>query len=279
MPDQRVVLITGCSSGIGRALAEEFLRTGHRVVATARQPDTLQGLDGANVLLTQLDATVGASIRRAVGEAVAWAGHVDVLVNNAGYGLMGPTAEIDSNDLRVQLETNVIGPVALIREVVPGMAERRWGRIVNIGSVVGVTAVPFSGAYCASKAALHMLTDSLRMEVEPLGIRVLSVQPGGIRSRFGEAASRGLERYSSKESLYEPVADRIRGRARLSQRSGPPAAEELARRVVGATLKKRPPVVLRYGTGSFRLPALRHLPARVRDRLLSRRFGLDRLRG
>jgi NAD(P)-dependent dehydrogenase (short-subunit alcohol dehydrogenase family) len=279
MTDQRVVFITGCSSGIGRALAEEFLRRGHRVIATARDPKSLEDLEGPTTLLAQLDVTVGASIRRAVGEAMAWVGRIDVLVNNAGYGLMGPTAELDPNDFRVQLETNVVGPVALIREVVPGMAERGWGRIVNIGSIVGVTALPFSGAYCASKAALHHLTDSLRVEVAPFGIKVLSVQPGGIRSQFGEAASRGLDRFGSEESLFQPVADRIGGRARASQRKSPPPASELARRVVSATLKDRPPVILRYGTNSFRLPAMRHIPPRIRDQIFSRRFGLDRLWG
>jgi len=189
---------------------------------------------------------------------------------------MGPTAELDPNDLRLQLETNVVGPVALIREVVPGMAEQRWGRIVNVGSVVGVTAIPFSGAYCGSKAAVHLLSDTLRMEVEPFGIRVMVVQPGSIKSRFGEAASRGVDRYSADDSLYKPVANAIAARAQASQ-TKPFPAEELARRVVSATLAKRPPTVLRYGANSFRIPAMRHLPTRLRDRYLSRLFGLEGL--
>jgi NAD(P)-dependent dehydrogenase (short-subunit alcohol dehydrogenase family) len=278
MTDQRVVFITGCSSGIGRALAEEFIRRGHKVVATARQESSLEGLDGPDVLLQQLDVTVGASIRRAVAAALGWAGRIDALVNNAGYGLIGPVAELDPNDVRVQLETNVTGPIALIREVVPGMAAQMWGRIVNIGSVVGVTAVPFGGAYSASKAAIHLLSDALRMELAPFGIGVVEVQPGSIRSRFGDNAARGVDRYSQEGSLYRPVAAFIEGRARASQ-SDPSPPEQLARRVADAALRRRPPAVLRYGRNSFRVPLIGRLPVRLRDRFLSRRFGLDRLRG
>jgi len=278
MTDQRVVFITGCSSGIGRALAEEFVRAGHRVIATARRPDSLADLEGPDVLVEQLDVTVGPSISRAVGAAFRWAGRIDILVNNAGYGLMGPTAEIDPNDLRVLLETNVVGPVALIRAVVPGMAERGWGRIVNLGSVVGVTALPFSGAYCASKAALHFLSDTLRMEVAPFGIHVIVVQPGSIKSRFGDNASRGLERYHSDESLYKPLAEVIDARATASQHD-PSPPDELARRVVESTLSESPPAVVRYGKNSLSVTALSHLPTSRRDRYLSHRFGLDKLKG
>ena len=277
MTDQRVVLITGCSSGIGRALAEEFVRRGQKVVATARQESSLDGLDGPDFLLQQLDVTVGASIRRAVTQALEWAGRIDILVNNAGYGLIGPVAELDPNDVRVQLETNVTGPIALIREVVPGMAEQGWGRIVNIGSVVGVTALPFGGAYSASKAAIHLLSDALRMELAPFGIGVLEVQPGAIRSRFGDNAARGVDRYGREDSLYQPIARFIEGRARASQ-GAPSPPEELARRVADATLRSNPPAVLRYGKNSFKVPLIGRLPVRLRDRVLSRRFGLDRLR-
>jgi len=278
MADRRVVLITGCSSGIGRALALGFSGAGHRVIATARQPASISDLEGPDVLVEQLDVTVGASIRRAVGVALDRTGRIDILVNNAGYGLMGPTAELDPNDLRLQLETNVVGPVALIRAVVPGMAERGWGRIVNVGSVVGVTALPFSGAYCASKAALHSLSDTLRMEVAPFGVHVIVVQPGSIESRFGEHASHGLERYHSDDSLYRPIAAAIDARATASQRD-PSQAAELARRIVEASLSVHPPAVVRWGRNSRFITSLRHLPVRMRDRILSRRFGIDRLKG
>ena len=157
MTEPRIVLITGCSSGIGRALVREFVRSGQRVVATARRPDTLADLKDRNVLTCRLDVTDPESINAALTAALDWGGRVDVLVNNAGFGLIGPVAELHQDELRRELDTNLVGPVRLIRAVVPDMVQRGWGRIVNIGSVAGVTATPFAGAYCASKAGLHLL--------------------------------------------------------------------------------------------------------------------------
>ena len=270
-----VVLITGCSSGIGRALAEEFVRTGHRVVATARNVETVASLQGPCVLTSRLDVTQAEDIERVMAEVLAWAGRIDVLINNAGSGLIGPTAELDLVDLRRQFETNVVGPVALIQAVVPQFVAQGSGRIVNIGSVSGVTATPFAGAYCGSKAALHLLSDALRMELAPFGIQVITVQPGAIASDFGAHAADGLERYQSG-SLYGGIAEFIEARARLSQSDATPAAE-FAREVVDAVTRPRPPAVLRSGKGSWRLPAIGRLPAGIRDRLLGKRFGLDRL--
>ena len=277
MSHTRVVLITGCSSGIGRALVKEFVRAGQRVVATARRPDSLADLKDRDVLRRQLDVTDPESIDAALTAALDWGGRVDILVNNAGFGLMGPVAELDQDELLRELDTNLVGPARLIRAVVPDMAQRGWGRIVNIGSVVGVTATPFAGAYCASKAGLHLLSDALRMEVAPFGIRVLLVEAGGIASNFADRASQGLERYRSPGSLYQPVASFIEARSRLSQKRPAPASG-LARRVVRATLAATPPVVLRYGSGTVLNWVLRTLPASFRDRLLSRLFGLRRLR-
>ena len=273
--ESQVVLITGCSSGIGRALAEEFLRTGHRVAATARTVESIADLDDSRALLSRMDVTRADDIERVTTEVLAWAGRIDILVNNAGWGLIGPVAELELEDLRLQLETNVVGPVALIRAVAPQLAAQRSGRIVNVGSVSGVTATPFAGAYCASKGALHLLSDALRMELAPFGIEVITVQPGAVASSFAPRAVRGLERYRSG-SLYSAVANFIEARARLSENRATPAAD-FAREVVAAVTRPRPPAVLRVGRGSQLLPAIGRLPSRLRDRLLGRRFGLDRL--
>ena len=267
------VLITGCSSGIGRALATEYLARGRRVVATARRPGTLCDLEGPDCLVTALDVTDGASIGAAVDEATDWSGDLDTLVNNAGYGLMGPSAEIEPDDLRRQLETNVVGPMALIRAIVPAMAHRGAGLIVNIGSVSGVVASPFSGAYCASKAALHALNDSLRMELAPFGIAVVCVQPGAVTSSFGDSATRGLDRFASEDSLYRDAADTIMNRARVSQQGGMPAAD-FAHRVVTQLEKSSPPPVIRLAPFSRKLPLLGLFPTALRDRILSKTFGL-----
>ncbi len=272
---EEVVLITGCSSGIGRALAEAFVRKGYRVVATARNVETVASLEGPRVLTSRLDVTQSDDIERVMAEVLAWAGRIDILVNNAGSGLIGPTAELDLDDLRRQFETNIVGPVALIQAVVPQFVAQGSGRIVNIGSVSGVTATPFAGAYCGSKAALHLLSDALRMELAPFGIQVITVQPGAIASDFGAHAADGLERYQA-DSLYSGIAEFIEARARLSQSDATPAAD-FAREVVDAVTRPRPPAVLRTGKGSRRLPAIGRLPARIRDRLLGKRFGLDRL--
>jgi NAD(P)-dependent dehydrogenase (short-subunit alcohol dehydrogenase family) len=266
-------LITGCSSGIGRALAEEFVRQGQRVVATARRIETIDDLSRPGVLIQELDVTDGGSVANAITAAIEWADRIDVVVNNAGFSLIGPAAELDLAELRGQLETNLIGPLRVVQAVVPHMCDRGSGRIVNIGSVSGVTTTPFAGGYCASKAALHALSDALRMELAPFGIDVLTVQPGAVASRLGETSSRGLERYREERSRYRELADAIEARARLSQ-NRPTPAEVVASHLVPKLIANRPEPVVRYGRGSYLMPALARLPIRFRDRLLSKKFGV-----
>lgn len=268
-------LITGCSSGIGRALVGAFVERGHRVLAMARDPTDVEALAGGGVRAARLDVTEPQSIAAAVDALLEWTGRVDVVVNNAGYGLVAPLAEVGLEDLRAQLETNLIGMVAVTQAVLPRMLEQRWGRVVNIGSVSGVTTTPFGGAYSASKAAVHMVSDAMRMELAPFGIQVVTVQPGAVDSRFGDNAMGGVEAYRSG-SLYSPVYDSLVARVRLSQNS-PTPADSFARGLVRAVTKARPPAVVRMGRGSRILPLLALLPAAVRDRVLSKRFGLDRL--
>jgi NADP-dependent 3-hydroxy acid dehydrogenase YdfG len=273
--EKQVVLITGCSSGIGKALAKEFAADGHHVIATARRLDSVEDLVGDGAHILELDVTDKDSITKAVIDSHALFGRIDIVVNNAGYALIGPIAELELDDLRTQFETNVVGVVAVIQEVVPKMVERGSGRIVNIGSVSGVAATPFGGAYCGTKAAIHLLSDALRMELAPFGIRVTTVQPGAIESDFGATAAHGIERYRDG-SLYSGVFDSIESRAGASQVGSMPAAI-FAREVVDAVTAPSPPAVFRAGKHSMRLPVLGHLPARIRDRIFSKRFGLDRL--
>jgi short-subunit dehydrogenase len=274
----QTVLITGCSTGIGRALAEEFHARGHVVYATARRIETLAPLAGLGVRTAELDVNDAGSIGRLMLRLQSDGAGVDMLVNNAGYGAMGPLAEFPVDDLRRQFETNVFAVMAMTQAVLPGMVRRRAGRIVNIGSVSGVLVTPFSGAYCSTKAAVHALSDALRMELAPFGIRVITVQPGGIRSQFGATASQGVAQRSTPASLYAPVADAIAARANASQQDATPA-EDFARQMVAAVLEENPAPVVRIGHGSFLMPFLkRWLPPVRLDRILSRRFKLDRLR-
>jgi len=273
MDRQRVSMITGCSSGIGRALAEAFLDAGHHVVATARRPESIKDLAGDRSLILPLDVTDGESIGSAVAEAMGWAGRLDILVNNAGYALVGPVAELDIDDLRDQLETNFIGVVALIRAVVPHMASQKSGCIVNIGSVSSLLATPFGGAYSASKAALHLLTDALRPELAPFGIHVVVVRAGGVLTDFPKAAARGLDRYRDPESLYRDYVAAMEERAEMSKNLAM-TATDFARRVVAKVTAENPPAVIKLGGGARIVPVMAMLPKKVLARVLGRKFGL-----
>jgi short-subunit dehydrogenase len=272
-------LITGCSSGIGRALAEELHQRGRVVYATARRLETLEPLEGQGIRTAPLDVNDAASIDALMGRLREDGASVDLLINNAGFGAMGPLAELPLGELRLQFETNVFAVMALTQAVLPGMVERRSGRIVNIGSVSGVLPTPFSGAYCASKAAVHALSDALRMELAPFGVHVLTVQPGAVQSEFGATAGSAAAERKEQLSLYAPIADAIAARASASQ-EGPTPTEVFARKLVDAMLAKNPRPVIRLGRRSTLMPLLkRWVPTRLLDRSLSRRFQLDRLRG
>lgn len=272
------VLITGCSSGIGRAMAENFHRRGFLVFATARRLDSLAPLAEAGIRVLALDVTRASDIARVAEQVLEQSDGVDILINNAGYGAMAPLVEIPADELRRQFETNVFGPVALAQALAPAMIRRGGGRIVNIGSVSGILTTPFAGAYCATKAALHSLSDALRMELAPFGIHVITVQPGAIRSRFGENATAAVERALAPQSLYRSVESAIRARANASQLRATPA-EQFAQRVIEKALRKHPPRLIRAGVGSHSAPIMeRLLPSRLLDWALMKRFQLDRLR-
>lgn len=272
---QASVLITGCSSGIGRALAEAFQATGYRVWATARKAADVAALEAAGFVGVQLDVTDGAAVA-ALGERLARETEgLDVLVNNAGYGAMGPLLDGGSEALRRQFETNLFAVLEVTRALFPALRRRR-GLVVNIGSVSGVLVTPFAGAYCASKAAVHALSDALRLELAPFGIRVMEVQPGAIASHFGSHASREAEQLLHEDSPWWPFRDGILARARASQ-DRPTPAEEFAHGLLAAARKPNPPRLLRLGNGSHSLPLLASLlPKALLERVLIRRFGLDR---
>ena len=176
-------LITGCSTGLGRALAEVLIAKGARVFATARKPEELSDLvaghDNARAL--KLDVTVAADIKAAVAE-VEQAGGVDVLVNNAGYGYLTAIEEGDEEGYRAQFETNVFGLIAMTKAVLPAMRTRGSGHIINIASVGGLTGNPGSGYYAATKFGVVGFSESLSKEVGPLGIKVTVVEPGPFRT-------------------------------------------------------------------------------------------------
>jgi NAD(P)-dependent dehydrogenase (short-subunit alcohol dehydrogenase family) len=183
------VLVTGAGSGIGRATCEVLVARGHEVIATARRPEVLRDLEGVERLA--LDVTDDAS----VADCAAAAGPIDALVNNAGISETGPLETYPHEVLAKMFETNVFGPMRLIRAVVPSMRERGSGVVVNVSSVEGRVAAPLAGAYCATKHALEALSESLAFEVGHFGVRVVIVEPGyiapGMRNqvRHGEAGT------------------------------------------------------------------------------------------
>jgi NAD(P)-dependent dehydrogenase (short-subunit alcohol dehydrogenase family) len=181
------VLITGCSSGIGRATALALHDAGHRVVATARRPETLDDLPPGIVRL-RLDVCDPASVEAAVRDAGEKTGGITALVNNAGYGQSGPVEFVTEDQVRAQFETNVYGPLRLIRALLPSMRARGEGRIINVSSAAGRFSTPFLGIYCASKFALEAVSDALRVEVAPFGVKVVLIEPGPIETNFGDTA-------------------------------------------------------------------------------------------
>lgn len=276
---QKIVFITGCSSGIGAALAREFHARGHLVYATARRPETLAPLAELGMRTLGLDVDDDAGIAAAMRVLGEERGHLDILVNNAGFSQVGAVIDLTREDLRRQYETNVIAPVMVTRAAV-GLLRATVARggtplVVNVGSIVGLLATPLAAAYCSSKAALHSLSDGLRMELAPFGIRVVILQPGGVKSSFGDHAEENLR--LPDDSLYQPVAQGVRARARAGQVGATPT-EAFARPVVDALLRDKPPLVIRGGKNSFRLPLLKKLlPTTAFDGKLSAAFGLDHL--
>lgn len=185
-------LITGCSSGIGAGIAKAVLKSGDQAVVTARNKEKVQDIVGQypdRALAVSLDVTDNSSIHNAVKEAEARFGRIDVLVNNAGYGYRAAVEEGEPEAVNTLFQTNLFGPVELIKAVLPGMRERKSGAILNVTSIAAARSAVGSAYYASSKAALELLTNGLMKELAPLGIKVMVVQPGAFRTRFYDGES------------------------------------------------------------------------------------------
>ncbi|MEO6473081.1 MAG: oxidoreductase [Aeromicrobium sp.] len=190
---KRVVLITGCSSGIGEATAARLAKGDWTVYATARRPETLDALGAAGCKTLALDVTNEDSMVAAVDAVTKESGGVDALVNNAGYSQSGAAETLDLADVRRQFETNVFGPLRMTQLVLPHMREQSSGRIINISSMGGRLVFPGGGAYHATKYAVEAFSDALRFEVAGYGIKVVLVEPGLITTNFDQAALASME--------------------------------------------------------------------------------------
>jgi NAD(P)-dependent dehydrogenase (short-subunit alcohol dehydrogenase family) len=220
----QVWFVTGSSSGFGRAIVEEALHRGHSVVATARRSAALDDLAGRapeRVLLADVDVTRPEQVRAAVTAAIQRFGHIDVLVNNAGFSIIGALEETSEDELRATMELMFFGAVATTKEVLSHMRERQSGTIVQITSVGGLTAAPGFGAYCAAKHALEGLSECLSLEVKPFGVRVLIVEPGAFRTALFGAAFRRMPSMDAYASTVGAI--RSWAAATAGEQTGDPA--------------------------------------------------------
>jgi short-subunit dehydrogenase len=212
--EAKTILITGATAGIGRHTALYLARKGHRVIATGRNDKALAELkSSANGSLEtlRLDVADKASIAEAKSAVDTMTGGrgIDVLVNNAGYGVLGPTALITDEDMRAQYETNVFGLMAVTRAFLPQMMDRGSGRVVNVSSVGGRITLPLFGVYNSTKYAVESLSDALRVELAPFGVQVSLIEPGYIATNFTGRSLQEVSKYQTPESPYAPVLARI----------------------------------------------------------------------
>ena len=232
----------------------------------------MRGLEAHGCTCLALDVTSAESIRAAVADVLAQAQRIDVLINNAGRGCAGPLAEVPLEQVEATFKANVFGLLAVTQAVVPSMAARRSGTVVHIASIVGHVATPFAGAYCSSKAAVVSMGNCMRLELAPFGVRVVTVCPGAIKSHFGDNAAAALDTSSFK--LYAPFRAAVLARATASQSASSTPAEVLAARVVRDVLRPEPPAMMWVGHMSSLFRVMLWMPMRLRDALLTRRFGL-----
>jgi len=198
----KTILITGCSTGIGRATAERLVGRGHTVYASARKLDAIADLEAAGCHTLALDVCDEQSMQAAVARVVENHGAVDALVNNAGYSQSGAIETITMDALRRQFETNVFGLVRMSQLVLPSMRQQRAGRIVNISSMGANLVFPGGGAYHATKFAVNAISDALRFEVKGFGVDVVTVEPGAIRTNFDQAALASISGAAETDGPY-----------------------------------------------------------------------------
>ena len=242
--NEKIVLITGCSSGIGRCLAHGLRTRGWRVFATARKPADVTTLAAEGFESLPLDVDSSDSIRAAVEEVLRRTdGRLHALINNAGFGLPGAVEDLSRTSLRVQFETNVFGGQELIRRLMPVFRAQGKGRIVQMSSMLGYVALAYRGAYCASKYAIEGLTDALRLELRGTNIHVAIVEPGPIAARFRDNAYAAFKTHIDKDrsvhrAQYAAMIGRLEGQRGPLPFTLPP--EAVLKRVVHALESRRP---------------------------------------
>ena len=261
------VLITGCSSGIGRTTARAFHANGWDVYATAPETADLTALADEGIEIASLDVTDDRSVETAVDDILEQAGRIDVLVNNAGYGQIGPVEEVPTDQLIEQFQVNTFGPHRVTRAVLPSMRERGDGKIINISSVYGRTTMLGQGAYSGSKFALEALSDTLRGELANTGIDVVLIEPGPVETNFGNVAleqKEDLERTGAYE-WFEGMYD---DRRAIDRMPGYVQPEDVAEVILRAASTAAPDTRYLVGPAAKPVPFLGLVPDKLRDRAL-----------
>ncbi|TFK56710.1 oxidoreductase [Heliocybe sulcata] len=272
MPNQyKVVLVTGCSNGgIGFHICQQFARAGCRVYATSRRIESMDGFRHPLIQILAMDVTSDEDVQGAVQKVIGAEGHVDILVNNAGHSCIGPIAEIQMDRAMTTFDVNVFGALRTSKAVFPHMASRKSGLIINIGSFSGHIPSPWSGIYCATKAALHSITENLQMECKPFNIDVMLVAPASVKSNFSSNESQVFA--LPEDSLYKGYLDLMIQRMWVSQGQDTMPTEKFANIVVNKALSKRPPTYLSLGGGAMLYTILKWLPRSLVLYLVWRKF-------
>lgn len=286
--NQQVILITGASAGIGAALAKLLAQrfAGIRLVLAARNATKLESVAdqcrkaGAEALVIPTDMQQLDQVEMLAQKALNCFGRVDVLINNAGYGQMGPVELVPMDSVRRQFEVNVLGVIALTQKLIPVMRANGGGRIINVSSLGGRMAFPFGGLYSASKFALEGLSDTLRMELEPFNIKVSVVEPGPVATEFVDVAAAGIERAIANPA-NTPYRAAFAAFDRLEQRVASQmwSAERTAEVILRALSDRRPRPRYIAATGGNILVFLmtKLMPTRLSDKFWQRFYGIDQV--
>lgn len=255
---KRVWMITGASRGIGAKITAAALANGDAVIATARDPQVVITQFGSTpaLLATKLDVTDETQIATAVQEAMTKFGRIDVLVNNAGYGMVGAVEEASAAEVKKIYETNVFGVLNVIRAVLPSMRKQRSGHLINISSLGGYRAAVGFGVYCSTKFAIEGLTEALYNELAPLGIHATVIEPGYFRTDFLDATSLSPSTRSIDD--YAATAGLIRSHAKTISHQQPGDPEKLAQAIVKLVESKKPPLRLPLGTDALKCIEEKH---------------------
>ena len=251
MNDQKVVIVTGSSSGIGFESALLLARNGYITYATMRSPEKDASIkaavqkEGLPIRIVQLDVTDDNSVKNAVDHVISEAGRIDILVNNAGYGLVGALEDLSIEEIKSQYETNLFGLIRVIHAVLPTMRKQRSGRIINLSSGAGIFGYPGGSAYVSTKFAVEGLSESIAYELEPFGIKVILIEPGFIRTNFGNAMVIARKAQDSASPYSELMQKTMAGFTELAKNASD--AELVASIILDAASNPNPR--LRYLAG------------------------------